>query len=33
VTDQQVEFGSAVRAAQQVFAKSRNREVAEVAAR
>ena len=33
VTDQQGEFGSAVRAAQQVFAKSRNREVAEVAAR
>jgi aspartate aminotransferase-like enzyme len=33
VTDQQIEFGSAVRAAQQVFAKSRSREVAEVAGR
>ena len=33
VTDQKVEFGSAVRAAQQVFAQSRSREVAEVAGR
>lgn len=33
VTDQQIEFGSAVRAAQQVFARSRTREVAEVAGR
>ena len=33
VTDQKVEFGSAVRAAQQVFAHSRSREVAEVAGR
>jgi aspartate aminotransferase-like enzyme len=31
VTDQQIEFGSAVRAAQEVFAKSRGREVAELA--
>jgi len=33
VTDQKIEFGSAVRAAQQVFAQSRNREVAEVVGR
>jgi aspartate aminotransferase-like enzyme len=33
VTDQPVEFGSAVRAAQQVFADSRSPEVAEVASR
>ena len=31
VTDQSVEYGSAVRAAQEVFARSCNREVAEVA--